>query len=95
VEERVTRPFSGGLTVAGGLCALVVGLALVDERVRVRLADLATGRTTSGELASVSAKLQQLAEVVAEAVRDQSIEQAPLVIFGLAAIVLVLFMLRT
>jgi hypothetical protein len=33
--------------------------------------------------------------VVTEAVRDQSIEHAPLVIFVLAATVLMMFMLRT
>jgi len=89
------RPFAGGLTAVGGLCALVVGLALVDERVRERLARLTTTRAASGEIASAGAKLQELVELVAMAVRDQSIEQAPLVIFALAAIVLVLFMLRT
>jgi len=89
------RPFAGGLTAIGGLCALLVGLALVDERVRDRLARLASSRTASGEIASAGAKLQELVEIVALAVRDQSIEQAPLVIFSLAAIVLLLFMLRT
>jgi hypothetical protein len=85
----------GSLTVIGGLCALVVGLAVVDERVRVRLAGLANAQTASGEIASAGTKLRELAEVVAVAVRDQSIDNAPLVIFGLAAMVLVLFMLRT
>ena len=36
-----------------------------------------------------------LVAVIAQAVRDQSMERAPLVIFALAALVLVLFMLRT
>ncbi len=83
------------MTAGGGLLALVLGLALVDERVRERISRLFVARTASGEIASAGARLQALAETLTIAVRDQSIEQAPLVIFALAAIVLVLFMLKT
>jgi hypothetical protein len=75
--------------------ALLVGLALIDERVRERLSRLYSSGAGSGEIATAGAQLRDMAEVLAAAVRDQSIDQAPLVIFGLAAIVLLLFMLRT
>jgi hypothetical protein len=87
---------SGGLTALGGLLAVVVGLAIIDYRVRDHLAGLVAGRRLpSGELASFGARLQDLLLVVLQAVRDQSLDHAPLVIFALAATVLVLFMLRS
>ena len=47
------------------------------------------------EIAAIATHVEEIVLVVIQAVRDQSIEHAPLVIFALAAAVLVLFMLRT
>ena len=88
------RPFSGGLTAAGGVCALVVGLAAIDDRVREQIAHAFSSKGPS-EMATAGTWLLDLVLIAVQAVRDQSIEHAPLVIFGLAALVLVLFMLRT
>ena len=95
MRTAIRRSVTSGLTASGGVLALLVGLALIDERVRERLSRLFSSRAASGEIATAGARLQEMTEVLALAVRDQSIEQAPLVIFGLAAIVLLLFMLRT
>jgi hypothetical protein len=46
-------------------------------------------------VANAEATVRNLASVVFAAVRDQSIEHAPLVIFVLLATVLFMFMLRT
>jgi hypothetical protein len=89
------RPLSAGVTAIGGICALVVGLAATDPRVREQLAGLASGRRPSGELVSAAARIEDLALVALHAVRDQSIEHAPLTIFVLAAALLLVFMLRT
>jgi hypothetical protein len=87
---------SGVITATGGICALVAGLAIIDERVRGQLASMVTNRpAASSELASVGDRLQDFLFVATQAVTDQSIEHAPLVIFALAALVLVLFMTRT
>jgi hypothetical protein len=88
------RSFAGTLSTLGGLCALALGLAAIDERVREGMARLFTLRSASGELATFGGRFRELAEIAFIAIRDQSIEQAPLVIFGLAALVLLLFMLR-
>ncbi len=88
------RPASW-ITAAGGICAVVGGLAIVDERVRNELVSLAHGGGSTHDFASASAKVQDVLSLVLQAVRDQSIEHAPLTIFSLAALVLVLFMLRT
>ena len=90
------RPaFFNGLAAAGGVLMLIGGLAVIDERVRVQLGRLLTGRAPSGELATLGDRVQTLLLIVMQAARDQSIEHAPLVIFALAALVLVLFMVRT
>lgn len=93
--SSLRRPFAGTVTASSGLVVLLLGLALVDERVRYRLARLASAPSTSGEITTAGLRLRELLEVVFMAVRDQSIEQAPLVIFALAALALLLFMMRT
>ena len=87
----------GGITAASGAVALVAGLAMIDLRVRDHVGLVLKGSpgNTSDELATIGARLQDLLLVAVQAVRNQSIEHAPLVIFALAALVLVLFMLRT
>jgi hypothetical protein len=89
------RSMFGGLTAVGGACGLVLGLAIIDDRVRDQLARLLSGGGPTRELASAGGRAQELTEILVDAVRDQSIEHAPLVIFALAAMLLVLFMIRT
>lgn len=91
------RPFAGVFAAVGGVLALVVCLAAIDGDVReevARLSRLSSGGAPTA-MGAVSADVRDLGVVVIQAVGDQSIEHAPLVIFALAATVLVLFMLRT
>jgi hypothetical protein len=85
----------GGLTAIAGVGALVLGLAVVDERVRVQLARVFSGKAPTDEIASVGNSFRQLMAVTWQAVADQSIENAPLVVFSVAALVLVVWMTRT
>ncbi len=89
------RSLSGAVTATVSITSLVIGLAAIDGRVREQLAWLMSGRGPSNEMVSAGSRLQGFLAVIAEAVRDQSMEHAALVIFALAALVLVLFMLRT
>lgn len=86
---------SGIVTSGAGLSAIVIGLAVIDERARASFASLASGRGGGDEIAGVGARLEELGLVIAHAVRDQSIEHAPLTLFALAALVLFVLMLRT
>jgi hypothetical protein len=95
VAGVIRRPFSGGFATAGGMVALLIGLAAIDERVRDQVALAFTRRGPTEEIASVGSWLQDMATIAAQAVRDQSIAHAPMVIFALAAMVLVLFLTRT
>jgi hypothetical protein len=90
--RRVTSSF---ITTGAGICAIVVGLVVIDERVRSEVAALASGRVAPGELAGFGTRVQDLGFLAVQAVRDQSIEHAPLTLFALAALVLFVLMLRT
>lgn len=89
------RRMNGALMAAAGFGAVLVGLAVIDERVREQLAALITGKGPTGELGTLNAHAQALAFSIVGSLRDQSTEHAALAIFALAAVVLLLFMLRT
>lgn len=78
-----------------GLLLLLGLLSAADERVRAQVAAMANGTPSTAEFATVSRQARAIGGTVATAVKDQSIEHAPLVIFSVTATVLMLFMLRT
>jgi len=82
-----------GEAIASLLCFIGILGALValDDRVRDRL----SFEMSSERLASWGDRAGSVANLIAEVARDQSIEHAPLLVFSVVAVVLVLFMLRT
>jgi hypothetical protein len=68
------------------------GLVSVDQRVRDRFYNLVTG---GDGISSWDDGLVQLGDALVSAVRYQSIENAPLLIFATVGAVLFLFMVRT
>ena len=74
---------------------LVLGLVMFDERVRQQLNTVFDTQHPGAAIASLGGRASEAMAIVMAAMRDQSFEHAPLVIFGVAATVLVLFMLRT
>jgi hypothetical protein len=95
MAQTLRHPLRGGVTAIGGLVALVGALALIDGRVRDQLSAIFRGGAPTAEVRAFGDQVETLGLIVAQAVRDQSIDHAPMVIFGLAALVLVLFMTRT
>jgi hypothetical protein len=79
---------------AGAVLVLLGVLMSLDPRVReaVRFTDASRPAT---EVMQAGGRARDLALVLLEVARDQSIDHAPLMIFTLAAAVLVLFMVRT
>ncbi len=71
---------------------LLVSLASVDQRVHDKCAELLSRGQNVGSLAN---RASELADTVATAVRYQSIENAPLLVFATVGAVLTLFMLRS
>jgi hypothetical protein len=79
------------------LCALLLLLLLlvtIDPRVRDQVSTVWMSPGSS-VVNSVSHQMREMSSIVVDAARDHSIDQAPLMLFALAATVLVLFMLRT
>jgi hypothetical protein len=78
---------------AAGLIIILVALVSFDPRVReqveFRLSSPAAVVTDAGH------GLQSMTDVVLDALREQSLDRAPLLIFVFGAGVLLLFMLRT
>jgi hypothetical protein len=89
------RAFGDGLISMGALAAVLLALVAVDDRVRQQLSLRFSGSSASSELMHVTYGARDLVAVVVQAAKDQSLDHAPLMIFVLAASVLVLFMLRT
>ena len=90
--KRATTTF---ITTGAGLCAIVTGLAVIDERVRSEVAALVSGHGGTGQLAGFGGRIQELGLIAMQAVRDQSIEHAPLTLFALVALILFVLMFRT
>lgn len=90
------RAFGDAIISVGALIILLVLLVSVDDRVRERVSGgVFGGAPSSSELVGAGKEVTGLVTIVVEAVKDQSVEHAPLAIFTVAAIVLVLFMVRT
>jgi uncharacterized membrane protein YeaQ/YmgE (transglycosylase-associated protein family) len=73
---------------AGVLAVLIV----MDDRVRDRVGDLVSGADGLGPL---EARFGELGSALLAAIRHQSIENSPLLLFAFVGAVLVLFMVRT
>jgi hypothetical protein len=78
----------------GAVVLLLLLLTAMDDRVRDQVS-LRVVAHPSVELASAGRQARDLTTVISEAARYQTIGHAPLLIFTLAAAVLMLFMLRT
>ncbi len=89
------RGTNDALLSMGALVLLLIGLVSIDDRVRDRVERLLTAPPSSAEIVHVGNDIENVSAVMYSAARHHSIEHAPLVIFGAAAAILVLFMLRT
>jgi hypothetical protein len=76
-----------------GMFALIIGaLVSVDDRVRDRFMQLVSG---GDGISSWDNRLAELGSALLSAIRYQSIDNAPLLIFATVGAVLFLFMVRT
>lgn len=94
MTSRVRRVFGDAL-VSTGVLAIVLGLLIsIDDRVRERV-EAAVTSTAPSSVAGAGMRLSEVWHALFDAARTQSIEHAPLMIFVVAATVLLLFMVRT
>ena len=89
--RRVTND---AMITAGSALALIAGLVMIDANVREQLA-LRLSSPSTATLVATSTGVRDFTTVIWQAARDQTLDHAPLALFTLAAVVLVLFMLRT
>ena len=88
------RVFGDAVISLSAVLALLMMLVSIDPRVRYQVAGV-WGGSDASPVTSLGHQLSDVSKVVLSAARDQGIDNAPLMIFALAATVLVLFMLRT
>ena len=86
--------FKDALVSAGALLIVVIALTAIDGRVRAQVGAAVSGAASPQAVASAGGKVRYLAGVITSAAREQSINHAPMVIFVVAATVLVTFTLR-
>jgi hypothetical protein len=90
-EAMMTKGTRQALVSAAVFGLLLVMLVSVDQRVRER----ATQMVSRGDgLSSIGDRTKDLGGALLSAVRHQSIENAPLVVFATVGAVLVVFMLK-
>jgi hypothetical protein len=89
------RVFGDAVISTAALLVLLLALTSLDDRVRDQVSGFVHHTPGSLELAGVGRQLRDIGTVVLDAAREQSLSHAPLMIFTLAATVLVLFMVRT
>jgi hypothetical protein len=94
-EWAMRRIYGDVLASLAALAVVAAALVAVDDRVRDQFTLWFTGPPSKAELVNAGARVRDVTMVVFDAARDQSLEHAPLMIFVLAASVLLLFMLRT
>lgn len=83
------------LMSAFGLLVLIAILVAFDPRVRDRVHTTVAHAGAEETAASMTTTAGEVATAVLQSARDQSLDHAPLLVFGAAAAVLVTFMLRT
>ena len=91
MQQLIVSRASGVQVRGGRVCALAGGLALIDERV----ASAWSASEALPVIFTAGQRIQQLAFIVLQAVTERTIEHAPLVVFGLGAVVLTLWMTRS
>ena len=83
--------FRQGIASAAVFGAVLLMLVSIDDRVRDRFNDL----VGSGGVSPWGDRASDLGNAVMSAIRYQSIENAPLLVFAAAGAILVAFMLKT
>jgi hypothetical protein len=86
-----TRDWVGS---AAGFVAVLAALVVLDPRVAHRLSHV-VARGPAGELRGVADQAGSLGSALLMALKDQSVDHAPMLVFTAMAVLLVGFMVRT
>jgi hypothetical protein len=86
------RGFKQAIISGAVFCGLILAVSFVDPRVREHMERLVYG---SGGLTSFDNRAFELGNAMVSAVRYQSIDNGPAMIFAVAGAILFIFMART
>lgn len=89
------RAISDALLSACALAILLVGLVVMDGRVREEIGMSMDGARASTEIAATTSQARRLANVVVSVIKDQSEQHRPLMIMVVVGTVLTVVMFRT
>lgn len=89
----MVRGFREGIGSVISVAVVLTVLVSTDPRVKARVIDLVSDPVEGGR--TIGARAGDLAHTLWLAALDQSLENAPLLLFAVVGAVLVLFMLRT
>jgi hypothetical protein len=89
----VVRGFREGIGSVISVAVVLTVLVSTDPRVKARVTDLVSDPVAGGR--TIGMRAGDLAQTLWLAALDQSLENAPLLLFVVVGVVLVLFMLRT
>ena len=89
---KVSFGIKQGLISGGVFVILIFALVSVDARVQERFSELVANQ---GSVSSFTDRASQLGGALVKAIKYQSLENAPMVIFATVGAVLFLFMVRT
>ncbi|MBZ5557610.1 MAG: hypothetical protein LAO77_10095 [Acidobacteriia bacterium] len=92
---RLRRVFGDALVSAAVAGSLLLILVAADDRVRDQVMGRFGAAHPSTALTQAGGHVRDLAAIILDTVRNQSLEHAPLLIFVLVATVLLLAMSRT
>ena len=82
------------MAAAASLALIGRGMMLMNERVHEQAVRVLAGHGPSAEMTSSAHHLQRMVLLALDALRDTSIDHAPLTIFALGAALLLIVMLR-
>ena len=88
------RLVNDALISVGAVTLLLAALVAVDNRVRDYVVNTARGAAPDNAT-DAGTRLGDLGSIVLTAVRDQSLAYAPLTIFAIVAVILLVLMVRT
>jgi hypothetical protein len=94
-ESRTMRRAVNEMMISvGALLLLLATLVAMDDRVREQVSLRLHPGSARAEFAQAGGRVRDLADVVFQAARHQTLEHAPLTVFVIGATVLLVLMLR-
>jgi hypothetical protein len=91
--SQVRRRAADAMVGASSLCAVIAGMSIISEDVRSQIANAIAGKPN--ELGAMAFRAQAFGQELVRTAGDYRLTEAPVMGFGIVAIVLCVLMFRT